>query len=116
MSAAPAAPTPRVLLLSLAAFNRVNGTGITLSNLFRGWPRDHLAMIHGELTPPSEEICETYFEVGGREIRRLGPLLGMRPIRAETGAAPSAKQTMRRRIAVAARRVAFGNMLPDSGR
>lgn len=36
---------PRVLLVG-GGFNQVSGTGITLSNLFHGWPAENLAVIH----------------------------------------------------------------------
>jgi glycosyltransferase involved in cell wall biosynthesis len=36
---------PKVLLVG-GGFNQVNGTGITLSNLFHGWPAENLAVIH----------------------------------------------------------------------
>ncbi len=104
---------PRVLLLSLASFNRIHGGGITLSNLFRGWPRDRIAMIHGDDVAPTTEICDQYFVLGGNEIRRLGPLLGMRP---PGSAANGHAQRPTGRAVQTAKQLVFGNMLPDSGR
>ena len=60
---------------------KLNGTGITLCNLFQGWPRDRIAMIYGGDVQPSTEICDNYFELTGREIRRLGSADGAEPLR-----------------------------------
>lgn len=36
---------PKVLMVG-AGFNQITGTGITLSNLFQGWPAENLAVLH----------------------------------------------------------------------
>ena len=48
---------PRVLLLTPEAFNKVTGAGITFSNLFAGWPKDAIAVIHRDVVPVTEDIC-----------------------------------------------------------
>jgi glycosyltransferase involved in cell wall biosynthesis len=51
---------PRVLVVSASVFGRSSGTGITLSNLFAGWPRDRLAQLYAEDRTPDPDMCETF--------------------------------------------------------
>ena len=54
---------PRVLVVSSSNFNPFVGTSATISNLFRGWPKDRLAMIHSDnLFEPDLNICNRYFK------------------------------------------------------
>ncbi|MEU7757012.1 glycosyl transferase family 1 [Micromonospora sp. NPDC049171] len=46
---------PRVLVVSAAVFDRSTGTGITLSNLFTGWPGDRLAQLYAEDRAPGPD-------------------------------------------------------------
>ena len=56
---------PRVLVVSSSVFNKYAGTGVTLSNLFRNWPKDRLSMIHSDVMfNPDEEICDNYYYHG----------------------------------------------------
>ena len=59
---------PRVLIVSSSVFNSYSGGGITLTNLFRGWPRDRMAALHSEVLPPETSVCERYFELGRDEV------------------------------------------------
>jgi hypothetical protein len=59
---------PRVLLLTPEAFNKVTGAGVTFSNLFVGWPKDAIAVIHRDLVPATEEICAQYYHLTEREV------------------------------------------------
>ena len=73
---------PKVLVVSSSVFNPYAGTGVTLSNLFRDWPPDRLAMIHADETfEPDPHICNSYYKISFRErkllalvflVRRLG--------------------------------------------
>ena len=65
---------PRVLFLTSAAFNRVTGGGLTFSNLFAGWPKDSIATVHNDAVPVTTDVCDRYFRLGERELRRWGPL------------------------------------------
>jgi glycosyltransferase involved in cell wall biosynthesis len=65
---------PRVLLVSSSVFNSYSGGGVTLTNLFRGWPRDRIAAVHSEVLAPETEVCERYFELGSEEVRLAVPL------------------------------------------
>ncbi|MBT5039097.1 MAG: hypothetical protein HOM52_11350, partial [Rhodospirillaceae bacterium] len=57
-------------------FNNKDGTGIALSSLFHDWPKERLAQIcspSGEIAPDTN-ICETYYRLGTKELRRAFPL------------------------------------------
>ncbi|MER7442044.1 glycosyl transferase family 1 [Micromonospora avicenniae] len=68
---------PRVLVVGAEPFGCSTGTGITLSNLFDGWPRDRLAQVYLSSAVPSTEVCERFYRVDPRSapvdhaIRRL---------------------------------------------
>ncbi|MEV4825330.1 glycosyl transferase family 1 [Micromonospora sp. NPDC049274] len=51
---------PRVLVVSAAVFDRSTGTGITLSNLFTGWPADRLAQLYAEDRAPGTDAVGTF--------------------------------------------------------
>ena len=66
---------PRVLIFG-QPFNNFSGGGITLSNLFRGWPKNRIAVTfigHG-LVSVTTDICDTYYQLGMEEHRWLFPL------------------------------------------
>lgn len=48
---------PKVLIISVDPFNRSNGSGITLSNLFEGWDKNNLAQIYMADQSPSNDVC-----------------------------------------------------------
>jgi len=48
---------PRTLVISAAAINDKSGTGVTLGNLFRGWPHEELAQVYSSLDSPDSTIC-----------------------------------------------------------
>ncbi|MGC5286528.1 glycosyl transferase family 1 [Micromonospora sp. DT231] len=51
---------PRVLVVSAAVFDRSTGTGITLSNLFTGWPSERLAQLYAEDRAPGPDAVGTF--------------------------------------------------------
>jgi glycosyltransferase involved in cell wall biosynthesis len=58
----------RVLIFG-QPFNNFSGGGITLSNLYKGWPRDKIAVTyigHGLLNVTTD-ICDTYYQLGNEE-------------------------------------------------
>lgn len=81
----PADAWPRVLFITPCAFNRVTGGGVTFTNLFGGWPKDRLACLTSEAMPLSFDVCERYFQLGGRECRRGWPWSVVSPGRAAGG-------------------------------
>jgi glycosyltransferase involved in cell wall biosynthesis len=48
---------PRVLLVNQQPIGRRDATGITMGNLFRGWPLDRIAQIYSWETAPDETVC-----------------------------------------------------------
>lgn len=61
---------PRVLIFG-QAFNRTHGGGITLTNLFKGWDKDKIAVaatghVMYNLTT---ELCENYYQLGFKEFK-----------------------------------------------
>lgn len=56
---------PKVLIIG-TPFNRITGGGITMSNLFQGWPKDRLALTSiANITVEADSlICENYFQLG----------------------------------------------------
>lgn len=65
---------PRVLLVGYSCFESTTGGGITLSNLFRGWPREKLAVVSEIDYPPDLEICDQYYKLGSLENHWIWPL------------------------------------------
>jgi glycosyltransferase involved in cell wall biosynthesis len=59
---------PRVLVVTANAFGLQTGTGISLTNLFKGWPRDRIANLHREYGAPDETVCERFFYLSEREM------------------------------------------------
>jgi len=66
---------PKVLIYH-QTFNNFSGGGITLSNLFKGWPIDRIAVVSRVemMDGVSFEICNTYYQIGKEEDRYIFPL------------------------------------------
>lgn len=66
---------PKILIFS-QTFNDFSGGGITLTNLFSGWPKDRIAVISYSfmLAGISTDICDSYYQLGKDEIRWRFPL------------------------------------------
>lgn len=60
---------PRILVFG-QPFNNFSGGGITLSNLFRGWPKDKIASLWApwDATQSSDDVCKIKYRIG-REDR-----------------------------------------------
>jgi len=59
---------PKVLIFG-QPFNDYSGGGITLTNLFKGWPKDKIAVTyigHG-LENVTTDVCGTYYQLGKEE-------------------------------------------------
>jgi glycosyltransferase involved in cell wall biosynthesis len=56
---------PKVLIIG-SPFNKKTGGGITMSNLFQGWPKDRLAVASNAniIIEADTLICENYFQLG----------------------------------------------------
>ena len=106
-----------MLLVGPQAFNRTTGTGISLGNLFAGWPKDSLATAHNDPIPVTTETCERYYRLGPEEIRRWGPLERIAPAAGSIGLEKhgSGKSILQESLR-SAKAILFGNQLPDEGR
>jgi len=65
---------PKVLIFG-QPFNSFTGGGITLANLFRGWPRDKIAVTylgHG-LMNVTTDVCDTFYQLGREEHKWIFP-------------------------------------------
>lgn len=65
---------PKVLIFG-QPFNNHTGGGITLSNLFMGWPKDKIAVTylgHG-LINVTTDVCDTYYLLGSEEHKWIFP-------------------------------------------
>ena len=61
---------PRVLVISPIKFNQLAGGGVTMGNLFRGWPLDAIAQIHTDPTFEADySVCKNYFHLPASPIR-----------------------------------------------
>jgi glycosyltransferase involved in cell wall biosynthesis len=64
---------PRVLVVTSNNFNLVAGGGITLTNLFQGWPADRIANLHEDPTPEDHSVCQKFYRLSEEEIQWAWP-------------------------------------------
>jgi glycosyltransferase involved in cell wall biosynthesis len=59
---------PKILIFG-QPFNNYSGGGITLTNLFKGWPKDKIAVAAiGHLNQfVATDVCDTYYQLGNEE-------------------------------------------------
>lgn len=69
---------PRVLVLSGPPLAKVGATGVTLSNLFTGWPRDKLAQIFGDPVQPDPSICLHSYYLSGDQAATIRAMKSLR--------------------------------------
>lgn len=65
---------PRILIFG-QPFNDFSGGGITLTNLFKQWPKDKIAVTfigHGLLNVTTD-VCDTYYQLGEEEHKWIFP-------------------------------------------
>jgi glycosyltransferase involved in cell wall biosynthesis len=70
---------PRVLIISGEPFNLKSATGITLSNLFRDWPKEKLAQIYSADIQPDLDVCAINWRISNNDlllIKQARQLLG----------------------------------------
>ena len=67
------APYPRVLVVG-TNFDLVTGGGITLSNLFHGWPRERLTVAAYHPCEVEPAPCGRQYLIGSDELRWLPPI------------------------------------------
>lgn len=66
---------PKILIFG-PPFNSFSGGGITLTNLFKGWPKDRIAVTSTGhvLFKVSTDVCNIYYLLGNDEQRWIFPL------------------------------------------
>lgn len=64
---------PRTLIVG-ESFNHLTGGGITLRNLFAGWPLDQIAVAAACKDFPDWDSCNRYYRLGRDEIKGLWPI------------------------------------------
>lgn len=62
---------PRVLVIDPTPFNRNRNNGILKSNLFQGWPTEHIAQVDYSNIQPAFDVCQHYWR-----LRKLDIVLG----------------------------------------
>jgi glycosyltransferase involved in cell wall biosynthesis len=70
---------PKVLVVNASAIFPKTATGITLVNLFQGWPKDRIAQVYDDLNPPCQEICPRAWRVSTDDVpldRAVRKMLG----------------------------------------
>lgn len=65
---------PRVLIVTGEPFNSKSATGITVSNLFRGWPKDKIAQIYSADIEPDVDVCEKNWRISNKDLMLLKQL------------------------------------------
>jgi glycosyltransferase involved in cell wall biosynthesis len=65
---------PKILIIG-QPFNNYSGGGITLTNLFKGWPKDKLAVAATGhvLYDISTDVCNLYYQLGEKEQKWIFP-------------------------------------------
>lgn len=62
---------PRVLVVAPIKFNTSTGSGVTMGNLFRGWPLDSIAQVHSDTTYEADlTVCQHYFHLPNEAVRQ----------------------------------------------
>jgi glycosyltransferase involved in cell wall biosynthesis len=69
---------PRVLIVNGEPFNSSSATGITLSNLFRGWPKEKIAQVYTSKTQPDLNLCNKNWRLSNRDLLFASQLNQMR--------------------------------------
>ena len=58
-----------VLVVNGEPFNDITATGITMSNLFRGWPRERLFQVFTANVVPNKDICINNLRLSSRDLK-----------------------------------------------
>lgn len=69
---------PRILIIG-GVIDYKWGGGITLSNLFKGWPKDKIAIASKEISKEGGNICSNYYRFGYQEEKRIWPFRLFQP-------------------------------------
>lgn len=111
---------PRILVVTSHNFNLVTGGGITLTNLFRGWPADRIANLHEDSTPEDKSVCHNFYRLSEEEIHWAWPFSIARPwykrAALATGVDGSKGSLERERISIRLARQALGDGVPRTAK
>lgn len=58
-----------ILVVNGEPFNDLTATGITMSNLFRGWPKERLLQIYTANVSPNVDLCSTNIRLSSRNLK-----------------------------------------------
>jgi len=83
----------------------MTGGGITLTQLFKGWPPDQIAVLSESGSFPRKEVCDNYYHIGSLEDRWMWPLSYIRrsedkksgPIEVDIGTPPEVLEAQKNR-------------------
>ncbi|KAF0207714.1 MAG: hypothetical protein FD171_1561 [Actinobacteria bacterium] len=81
---------PRVLIVG-QSFNGHSGGGITLTNHFRGWPSDRVAVATTAADFPDFMTCSHYYHLGSSELKWVWPLSLFSSCRDQSGRVAAAE-------------------------
>ena len=59
---------PRVLVVTADPISRQTGLGITMSNLFQGWPKGKIAQVVAYPSRPDPDICDNFWQVSSSDV------------------------------------------------
>lgn len=65
---------PKVLLINGEPINSYSATGITMSNLFRGWPKDNIFQIYTANIQPDLSFCKNNRKLGNVDLNFLSQI------------------------------------------
>lgn len=63
---------PKILIVG-QYFNTATGGGITMTNLFKEWNKDNIAVAAPDIHNPTLEVCNKYYQLGSFEMIRRFP-------------------------------------------
>ncbi len=63
---------PKILIIG-QNFNKIDGGGITLTNLFMGWDKDNIAVASFNIDLTQTSICTSYYQIGNDEEKWIFP-------------------------------------------
>ena len=63
---------PKILVISASSISRHCATGITLCNLFSGYPADRIAQIYDDTVDPDSVCCGRHFRFSSADIPMVG--------------------------------------------
>ncbi|HEY5371337.1 MAG TPA: hypothetical protein VIJ75_20325, partial [Hanamia sp.] len=76
---------PKILIIG-QYFEKRPGGVITMTNLFKGWDKDRIAVATADINDPDFEICNKYYQLGSLEIKRNFPFnLNQKNKRSQSG-------------------------------